>query len=395
MVLARADLESAVRRALARSPVVALLGPRQCGKTTLARQVMGPADALFDLEDPASLEALRSPRMALERLTGVVVIDEVQRLPTLFPVLRVLADRPESSARLLLLGSAAPELVRGVSESLAGRVELVDMAGFDLEEVGADQQAKLWWRGGFPRSFLAALDEDSVAWRESFVRTFLERDIPQLGINIPALQLRRFWTMVAHYHGQTWNHAEVGSSLGVDEKTVRRYLDILAGAFMVRPLAPWFENVGKRQRKAAKVYLRDTGLLHTLLGIDAPDRLLLHPKLGASWEGFALEHIIRVLGTRDVYYWAVHSGPELDLLAFVGGRRFGFELKYADAPRMTASMAQARDLLKLERLLVVSPESKGYALDETAEVVPLARVTEVVARLRGSPFQRARVGSSP
>jgi predicted AAA+ superfamily ATPase len=392
-MLSRKDLEAEVRRALARSPVVALLGPRQCGKTTLARQLMRAGDSLFDLEDPASIEALRSPRIALERLSGVVVIDEVQRLPELFPVLRVLADRPESSTRFLLLGSAAPELVRGVSESLAGRVELVDMAGFDLDEVGAESQTALWWRGGFPRSFLATSDEDSVAWRENFVRTFLERDIPQLGIGVPALQLRRFWTMVAHYHGQTWNHAEVGSSLGVDEKTVRRYLDILAGAFMVRPLAPWFENVGKRQRKAPKVYLRDTGLLHTLLGIDAPDRLLLHPKLGASWEGFALEHIIRNLGTRDVYYWAVHSGPELDLLAFVGGRRIGFEFKYADAPRMTTSMAQARELLKLDRLIVVSPVNKGYALDETAEVVPLADLTDVIARMRSSPFRRARIGS--
>lgn len=355
---------------------------------------MGAGDTLFDLEDPAAIEALRSPRIALEHLTGIVVIDEVQRLPGLFSVLRVLADRPERSTRFLLLGSAAPELVRGVSESLAGRVELVDMSGFGLDEVGADNQAKLWWRGGFPRSFLAASDQDSVAWRESFVRTFLERDIPQLGLAIPALQLRRFWTMVAHYHGQTWNHAEVASSLGVDEKTVRRYLDILAGAFMVRPLAPWFENVGKRQRKAPKVYLRDTGLLHTLLGIDAPDRLLLHPKLGASWEGFALDHVIRALGTREVYYWAVHSGPELDLLAFVSGRRIGFEVKYADAPSMTASMARARELLKLDRLIVVSPGSRGYALDETAEVVPVAGIPEVVARQRTSPFQRARIERS-
>ena len=318
---------------------------------------------------------------ALGPLKGLVVIDEVQRLPSIFPALRVLADRPDSTTRFLILGSASPELITGASESLAGRLEFVDMGGFSLDEVGPVEWSRLWWRGGFPRSFLADSDADSVAWRESFARTFLERDVPQLGIRIAPLNLRRFWTMVAHYHAQTWNHAEVGTALGLDEKTVRRYLDILAGAYMLRVLPPWFENLGKRQRRAPKAYLRDSGLLHTLLGIDAPDRLLSHPTLGSSFEGFALNLVAEALPTRDVYYWSVHSGPELDLLAFVGGKRFGFEFKYTDAPVMTSSMTRAFDDLGLDALYAVYPGDRRYSLRAGIEALPLAEAGGVARRL--------------
>lgn len=349
---------------------MALLGPRQCGKTTLARTLDATA-TVFDLEDPAALTALSAPLATLGSLRDLVIIDEVQRLPSLFPVLRVLADRPGSTTRFLLLGSAAPELVAGASESLAGRVEFVDMTGFSLDEVGAESWQKLWWRGGFPRAFLAETDADSFAWRENFVRTFLERDLPQLGLRIAPLNLRRFWTMVAHYHGQTWNHAEVGTALGLDEKTIRRYLDLLAGAYMLRVLPPWFENLGKRQRKAPKAYVRDSGLLHTLLSLDSPARLLNHPALGASFEGFALNLVVDALPTRDVYYWSVHSGPELDLLAFVSGRRVGFEFKYSDAPTLTNSMKQAVEHLRLDALHVVYPGDRRYSLAEKVEALPL------------------------
>lgn len=301
-----------------------------------------------------------------------MVIDEVQRQPAPLPALRVLVDRPGYGGRFLLLGSASPELVRHASESLAGRVEFIDMGGFSLHEVGADAWQALWWRGGFPRSFLAESDADSVAWRENFTRTFLERDIPQLGIRISPLHLRRFWTVVAHHHAQTWNHAEAGTVLGVDEKTIRRYLDLLAGAFMVRLVTPWFENLGKRQRKAPKAYVRDSGLLHTLLGIGSPERLLSHGALGASFEGFALNLLADALPTRELYYWSVHSGPELDLLAFVNGRRLGFEFKYSDAPVLSSSMEQARDLLQLEELRVVYPGARRYSLGERVVAVGLA-----------------------
>lgn len=336
----------------------------------------------FDLEDPASLTALAAPMATLGPLKGLVIIDEIQRLPALFPSLRVLADRPRSTTRFLILGSASPELVTGASESLAGRVEFIDMGGFSLEEVGASAWSTLWWRGGFPRSFLAESDADSAAWRENFARTFLERDIPQLGLRIAPLNLRRFWTMVAHYHGQTWNHAEVGTALGLDEKTVRRYLDVMAGAYMLRVLPPWFENLGKRQRKAPKAYVRDSGLLHTLLTIDTPARLLSHPTLGASFEGFALNLVVDALPTRDVYFWSVHSGPELDLLAFVSGQRVGFEFKYSDAPTLTTSMQQAAEHLRLDALYVVYPGARRYTLAPRIEAVPL----EVAVALARAPY---------
>ena len=371
-----------IREAFRVHPVVALLGPRQAGKTTLARQYAGDDSVTwFDLENPVDLQRLSAPLSVLQELTGLVVIDEVQRRPDLFPLLRVLVDRPNSTARFLILGSASPDLVRGASETLAGRVGLVDLAGFDVSEVGADLMHRLWTRGGFPRSFLAPDEAASVAWREGFIRTFLERDIPQLGITIPSESLRRFWTMVAHYHGQLWNGAQIGRSLGVSETTARRYLDILAGSYMVRILPPWFENLKKRQVKAPKAYLRDSGVLHALLGLKNPDAVHGHPKLGASWEGFAVEHVLALLESREAYFWATHAGAELDLLVPVGGKRFGFEFKYADAPGRTRSMLVALEDLSLEHLWVIYPGKESYAIHERISVVPLATLPEVTMGL--------------
>lgn len=364
-------------------PVVTVLGPRQCGKTTLARVFAGEATSTyFDLEDPVDRRRLEAPMTSLSGLRGLVVIDEVQRRPELFEILRVLVDRPNLESRFLLLGSAAPDLIKGAAESLAGRIGFVDLGGFGLEEVGAESRVALWTRGGFPRSFLAEDDEVSVIWREDFVRTFLERDIPQLGINLPAETLRRFWTMVAHYHGQTWNASALARSLGSSESTTRRYLEILAGSFMVRVLPPWFENLKKRQVKAPKVYLRDSGILHTLLGIVDREALLGHPKLGASWEGFVLEEVVRGLETRHAYYWATHGGAELDLMVMVGARRYGFEFKYADAPGTSRSMRIALEDLSLEHLWIVYPGDRRYALDERITVIPVESVPELTSELR-------------
>jgi len=380
MMIPRSKLIHQIQSVFAIHPVAGILGPRQCGKTTVARMYEAGEESYvhLDLENPVDLRRLESPLRALESLTGLVVIDEVQRRPKLFELLRVLVDRPANRARFLLLGSASPHLVKGVSESLAGRIGFVDMAGFDLSEVG-DQDA-LWLRGGFPRAYLAATPESSLAWREGFVRTFLERDLPQLGIRIPAETLRRFWTMLAHYHGQVWNAAELARSLGASENTARRYLDILSGAFMIRVLPPWHENLKKRQVKAPKVYLRDSGILHTLLQIDSHAALQSHPKLGASWEGFALEEILRQLGTRDAYSWGTHGGAELDLLVFAGGKRYGFEFKYADAPGRTRSMRIAIDDLQLDHLRVVYPGPHAYELDDDISVVPLESIQHTTLR---------------
>jgi len=382
-MLPRLDSTARVLATLDANPVSALLGPRQCGKTTLARQITtGRPSEFFDLENPVDRQRLSAPMTVLEKLSGLVVIDEVQRRPDLFELLRVLVDRDENRAHFLLLGSASPGLIRGASESLAGRIGFVDLSGFTLDETGVEKQDRLWLRGGFPRSFLADDDAASLAWRDDFIRTFLERDIPQLGISVPAETIRRFWTMVAHCHGQTWNAAQLARSLGASEKTARRYLDVLAGAFMVRVLPPWFENVSKRQVKAPKVYLRDPGLLHALLQIRTLRDLESHPKLGASWEGFALEQVISQLDTRDTYFWATHGGAELDLLVLIGGKRYGFEFKYRDAPRRGRSMLMARSDLGLEHLWVVYPGSKEYALDEATDVVPLAAIKRVADDLK-------------
>jgi len=389
-ILPRRVLREALERALRRSPIVVLLGPRQCGKSTLARQVAGETPAgYFDLEDPRSLTRLEHPLQALEGLRGLVVIDEIQRRPDIFPILRVLADRRPLPARFLLLGSASPELVRGSSESLAGRVAFIPMGGFDLHEVGAASWHKLWWRGGFPRAFLGEDDIQCQEWQEDFIQTFLERDLRQLGILVAPVALRRFWTMVAHYHGQIWNASEIGRSLQVSHSTVKHYLDILSGAFVVRQLPPWFENVGKRQVKSPKVYVRDSGLLHALLRIPSFSDLEAHPKLGASWEGFALEQILRVAGERDAYFWSTQSGPELDLLLTVEGRRVGLEIKYADAPGVTRSMRTAIQDLRLDRLLVVYPGSQSGRLDDRIELVTLA---EALTRLapRRLPARRRK-----
>ncbi len=376
MLLDRPTPAGRIREALAVHPCAALTGPRQCGKTTLARQIAAeaPGSTYFDLEAAIDRQRLAAPELALGRLDGLVVIDEVQRMPALFETLRVLVDRPDNDVRFLLLGSASPQLVRGVSESLAGRIGLVDLGGFDLGETGSDEWRTLWVRGGFPRAFLARNTKASSLWRRNFVRTFLERDIPQLGITIPAESLRRFWTMIAHYHGQTWNAAEFARSLGSSEGTARRYLDILAGAFMVRVLPPWFENLKKRQVKAPKVYVRDTGLLHTLLGIPTEDQLLGHPKVGASFEGFVVEQLLGALESHDAYYWATHAGAELDLLVLHGGKRYGFECKFADAPGTTRSMRVALEDLGLEHLWVVYPGDEGYVLDDRISVLPVAQI---------------------
>jgi predicted AAA+ superfamily ATPase len=320
----------------------------------------------------------------LEGLTDLVVIDEVQRRPDLFELLRVLVDRPQNATLFLLLGSASPQLVKGVSESLAGRIGFVDLSGFNLGEVGDEHQDRLWIRGGFPRSFLADDNSASILWRDDFVRTFLERDIPQLGITIPSETLRRFWTMVAHYHGQVWNAADFARSLGTSENTARRYLDILAGAYVVRVLPPWFENIRKRQVKAPKVYIRDSGILHTLLQLRTLAHLQGHPKIGASWEGFAIEHVIGAFETRDAYFWATHAGAELDLLVMTAGRRYGFEFKYADAPGRTRSMHSAIKDLQLEHLWVVYPGVQEYTLHERISVIPMEAVADLVEDLRES-----------
>jgi predicted AAA+ superfamily ATPase len=379
-----------VRTALRRSRVVAILGPRQCGKTTLARQFV-PANSAnyFDFEDPQSLARLEEPGLALRPLKGLVVIDEVQRRPDLFPLLRVLADRKPLTARFLILGSASPDLLRQSSESLAGRIETIALEGFRLADVGVAAQGRLWLRGGFPLSFAARSEADSVAWRRQFLQTFLERDIPQLGIQIPAAALRRFWNMLAHFHAQIWNGAELARALAVSESTVRRYLDLLAGVFMLRQLPPWFENLSKRQVKAPKVFVRDSGLLHALLGIANQRDLEFHPKIGASWEGFAIEEVLKALRPDEAYFWATHQGAELDLLLFKHGRRLGVECKRTDAPTLTAAMRIAMSDLKLDRLVVVYPGDRRYPLGAGAEAVPLAEIAAATSDAQGF-FRRPR-----
>ena len=371
--------------AIRRSPVVALLGPRQAGKTTLARHVArsglfpcNEAVNYFDLEDPAHVQRLVNPRLALENLKGLVVVDEVQYRPDLFPIVRVLVDREISDTRFLILGSASRDLIRQGAETLAGRIQFVQVTPFQLRETGIQAMEKLWLRGGFPPSFLADSDEASWYWREAYIKTFLERDIPALGIQIPPMALRRFWTMLAHYHGQGFNASEIGKSLGVADTTVARYLDILAGTFMVRRLAPWFENIRKRQVKRPKIYFRDSGVYHRLLGIQNMEQMITHPRLGASWEGFAIEEVIRRTGAseEDVYFWAVHNQAELDLLVFVKGQRLGFEVKYTDTPKVTASQKQAIEQLRLDSLTIVVPGEADYPLEDRIRVLGLNRAVE-------------------
>ena len=368
--------------AINRSPITALLGPRQAGKTTLARLLTeGRPATFFDLESQPDVRRLQNPELALSSLDGLVVIDEIQVMPELFAALRVVVDRPQNRARFLILGSASPDIVKNVSETLAGRVEFVELDPFDLTEVGAEHWRMLWVRGGFPRAFLAASDEDSAAWREGFMRTFLERDIPQLGFVIPAASMRRFWTMLAHYHGQTWNASELGRAMGLSDKTVRSYLDLLTGAFMVRQLQPWYANISKRQVRAPKIYLRDTGLLHGLLGLSDWNSLLAHPRVGASWEGFAIEQALRVIRPAEAYFWATHGSAELDLLVFHHGRRYGFEAKFSEAPDVTRSMHVALEDLALDHLWVLHPGPHTYPVHEKISVCSLADLGHLLAQL--------------
>ncbi len=393
MFIDRLAARTRIGEAFSIHPVVALTGPRQCGKTTLARTIAAAspdASTFFDLESAVDRRRLQTPELTLATLSGLVVIDEIQREPGLFETLRVLADRPDNGARFLVLGSASPSLIRGVSESLAGRAGLVDLSGFALSEVGPETWRALWLRGGFPRAFLAPTDRASAVWRRSFVWTFLERDLPQLGISVPAETLGRFWTMLAHYHGQIWNAAEFARALGASEGTARRYLDILTGAFVVRALPPWFANVRKRQVRSPKIYLRDTGLLHTLLTLETSEAVAGHPKVGASFEGFAIEQLVSAFEADAVYFWATHGGAELDLLILREGRRYGFECKFADAPGTTRSMRTALNDLQLEHLWVVCPGRISFPLDERISALPVSDIPALANSLgangHDSPF---------
>lgn len=372
MNVARTRLIERIRSALGRRPVVVITGPRQCGKTTLAREFLDPrSPGYLDLEDPRARALLEQPMTALEARRGLVVIDEVQRAPDLFPLLRVLADRRPAPARFLLLGSASGDLLSRSSESLAGRVEHIRMGGFTLEEVGESRAEVLWQRGAFPDAMLARSEDDSVRWRRSFVDTLVERDLPQWGVRVSATAMRRFWTMVAHFHGQTWSNADPARSLGVSEPTVRRYLDLLTDALVVRQLQPWHANLRKRQVKSPKVYVRDSGLLHELLGIEDRNGLLLHPKLGASWEGFAIEQVLAGEEHTDAAFWATHQGAEIDLVLQRRGKLFGVECKRVDAPTLTPSIRTALTDLGLEHVAVVYPGNRRYRIADRVEAVPL------------------------
>ena len=376
-MIQRKSILNSLRNALKRSRVVVLVGPRQCGKTTLARLLL-PEDSInyFDLEDPASLARLDEPMTALSPLRGLIVIDEVQRRPDLFPVLRVLVDRKNCPASFLILGSASGDLLRQTSESLAGRMERVAIGGFSLNELGAEEEQALWLRGGFPLSYLAPTVAVSDAWRKSFIQTLLERDFPQWGVRVLAVALQRFWTMLAHYHGQTWNAAEPARALGVSESTTRRHLDLLTDALMVRQLQPYHVNISKRQVKAPKIYVRDSGLLHQLLGVDSPKTLMTHPKVGASWEGFVIEQVLMTVNHDESFFWATHQGAEIDLVLRRGSELLGVECKRTDAPRMTPSIRVALKDLNLARVAVLYPGSKRFPIAEHVEAVPLRTLGE-------------------
>ncbi len=371
MQINRPQFETEVRESLSYNPVTAILGPRQCGKTTLARSISETINSsLFDLEDPADFELLKSnPKQIFNGLEGLVIIDEIQRLPELFPLLRVLADEVDSKRKYLILGSASPDLIRNSSESLAGRIGFINLTGFRLNEVGTENLRDLWLRGGFPRSYLAQNENQSFIWRNDFIQTFLERDISMYGFNIPPVTLRRFWQMLAHYHGQVWNGAEFARAMGVSEPTVKRYLDILTGTYMIRQLQPWYENLKKRQVKAPKVYIRDSGILHALLTLEE-DKILTNVKVGASWEGFVIEQLIQVLNTRDCYFWRTHTGAELDLLVVKSGKKLGFEIKYSDVPKITRSMNSVIEDLGLDKLFLIYQGKRKLQLQERIFALP-------------------------
>jgi predicted AAA+ superfamily ATPase len=369
-MLDRSDAMARVSAALRRSQVVLVLGPRQSGKTTLARGFVKPeSPSYFDLESPADAARLSEPMTALTPLKGTVVIDEIQRRPELFPALRVLADRKPLPARFLVLGSAAPELLRQSSESLAGRVERVELGPFTLAECGFSRLDARWLRGGFPRSFLARSAADSVAWRQEFLSALIERDLPAYDSRLAPALLRRMWTMFAHHHGQTANFSQIAAGLGVATTTLRHHLDLLVGLFVARTLPPWFENVGKRQVRSPRIYFRDTGLLHALLGIDSMKSLLSNPRCGASWEGLVIEEILSRTPHQEAYWWSTQQGAEIDLVLFHRGKRYGVEVKRADAPGITPSMRSARETLGLARISVVTPSAKSYDLSKEVRVI--------------------------
>lgn len=378
MYLNRPTYEKKIIESVKSNPVTAILGPRQCGKTTLARKIAADFSSVFiDLEDPADFELLQSsPKQFLEQQKGMVVIDEVQIMPEIFNVLRVLADQADADRKFLILGSAASDLVRNSSETLAGRIGFIDLTGFKLEETGSESFQDLWLKGGFPRSYLASNMKQSFQWREDFIRTFLERDIGMLGFNIPSHTMRKFWMMLAHYHGQIWNAAEFARSLGVSEPTVKRYLDILSGTYMVRQLQPWYENMKKRQVKAPKIYIRDSGILHALLSL--PDNQIMnHVKLGASWEGFVIEQILQKMGSRDYFYWRTHTGAELDLLILKNGKRYGFEIKYSEKLQITQSMRQSIEDLKLDEFFLVYQGRHQFEIEKGIKLLPAQMLADM------------------
>ena len=369
-----------VKKRLRTFPVVAILGARQCGKTTLAREVA--FDHYLDLENPRDLARLANPQLALEDLQGTIVIDEIQRRPDLFPLIRYLVDRRPHRQTFLILGSASRDLIRQSSESLAGRIAYYHLGGFRIEDVGPKNLSRLWNRGAFPRSFISKTEEESRIWRENYISTFLERDIPQLGIQIPSRTLRKFWMMLSHYHGQIVNFSELGRSFGMSDVTIKKYVEILTGTFMVRTLQPWYANVGKRIVKNPKIYIRDSGIFHSLQSIHTSRGLTTHPKLGASWEGFSIQSISQMLSLRDeeLFFWRTHAGAELDLFWKGGGENWGIEIKYADAPRITPSYLNVMEDLKIRHLWVVYPGKESYKLGKNITVIPLTRVQEEVTQ---------------
>ncbi len=383
----RAFYQDLVDRQLKRTPVVALLGARQVGKSTLARAIAstwranGQEANIFDLENPTVIDRLANPMFALSNLRGLVVLDEIQRRPELFPVLRVLSDRDDAPAKFLILGSASRDLLKQSSESLTGRITYIDLPPFGVMDVNPLPIEKIWARGGYPRSFLADTDSDSVAWREDYLRSTIERDLPALGLQLPPVQLRRFWTMLAHHHGQVLNASAIGNSMDLSHHTVRRYLDFLIGALLVRELKPWFANVAKRQVKSPKVYLRDTGIMHRLLALDHMEAVLSSPIAGASWEGFALEQTCQAFQVRDeeATFWSVHGQAELDLYLPFRSTKVGFEFKMSDSVRMTKSMHSALEHLALDRIYVVYPGPDRFLIHEKVEAVPLDCIREVAA----------------
>lgn len=378
-MIERKDYINGILEALNNFQVVALIGSRQSGKTTLARSIAAFSKAnnqnvhYFDLEGFEDRIRLEDPKQTLEPLKGLVIIDEIQHAPNLFMFLRVLADRKPLPARFLILGSASGNLLKQSAESLAGRICYIELKGLNLNEVGIENLNKLWIRGSYPTSFLAEDDSKSFSWRNQFIQTYLERDMPTLGVQLPSLQLWRFWQMAAHYHGQIWSHSEIARSLGITVNTIKHYLDLLTETFMVKQIAPWFENISKRLVKSPKFYINDSGLLHTLLGIKDYEELIRHPKLGASWEGFAFDQILQATHqNRNAFYWATHEGAEIDLILILDGKKIGFEIKYAGAPTITASMRKAANALNLEKLYIIYPGTQNYLLDEKIEVLPLS-----------------------